>query len=276
MSAVNRGDASYPRRPPRSKRDRAAKSWSPKVYLRRRPPRGARQNRPDDRAPGRPQGPAVWASFVRPRACAAAMRLVSVAACAMRERRRATQRRTVSARRAPVRRRSTQRRRPAASAAATSAATDEAGRRIGGVAEARRRAGAGEGASAAADSTVSADPLRRGFSAPGRRPAGPAPRLVADRAVRHLAQPELRERPHLVALQAHEGDEHLVAVGVVDGRATPLRLRGRGARAGFRAARACRSRRSRCAGATITFTAISRDLLRERSSAARTSGSRGP
>jgi len=44
-----------------------------------------------------------------------------------------------------------------------------------------------------------------------------APGLVPDGAVRHAAQPELCERPDVVAFEAHQRNQHFVAVAVEDG-----------------------------------------------------------
>src|SRR5262249_19306955 len=44
-----------------------------------------------------------------------------------------------------------------------------------------------------------------------------APRLITDGAICHAPQPELHQRLHLAALEAHEADQHLVAVPIIDG-----------------------------------------------------------
>src|SRR6185369_5978818 len=62
--------------------------------------------------------------------------------------------------------------------------------------------------------------LLRGRSAT----AAATPGLIADGPVRHLAEAELPQRLHLAALQAHQGDEDLVPVGV-EHRARPALLR---------------------------------------------------
>ena len=54
--------------------------------------------------------------------------------------------------------------------------------------------------------------LRRGSPA-----AAAAPRLVADGAVRHAPKAELGQRPNVVALEAHQRNQHLVALPIEDG-----------------------------------------------------------
>jgi hypothetical protein len=51
----------------------------------------------------------------------------------------------------------------------------------------------------------------------GGSSAAPAPGLVSDGPVRHSPQPELGQRTHLVALEAHQGNQHLIAVDIEDG-----------------------------------------------------------
>ena len=86
--------------------------------------------------------------------------------------------------------------------------------------------------------------LRRFFGR-GRPAAAAAPGLIADGAVRHLAEPELRQGPDLTALQAHQGDEDLVPVGV-EHRARPALLRAGALRAARACAPAARGRASPC------------------------------
>ena len=120
-------------------------------------------------------------------------------------------------------------------------------------------------------------------------PAAPAaPGLVADGAVRHLPQPELGQRSDLTALQAHQGDEDLVPVGIED-RARPALPRPRRLRRGGPARRRREGRRHLVEhgpldqpGAPDTASARPVDQRRwrrhgtQRSRAARSARARGP
>jgi hypothetical protein len=73
----------------------------------------------------------------------------------------------------------------------------------------------------------------------GGSSARPAPRLVTDCPVRHPTQAKLGERADVVALEAHEGNQHLMPIAVEDGRRTAT------ARLGFSAGGSERLARTR-------------------------------
>lgn len=78
------------------------------------------------------------------------------------------------------------------------------------------------------------------FPLRGRRAtACPAPGLVPDGSIRHPSEAELRQRADVVALQAHQRDEHFIALAVEDGGRTAT------ARLGFSADWSKRGARTR-------------------------------